>query len=328
MATSSDQSTVDTDTSASTPDGLRITISLSSSRKFSEFSHHKTQQEQFSLSIPNALLQRWYLNKKAEDSYIDLVNSKISVVRLAQCNRLERRLSEQACKVATKVRSLKGRKRYGATAGNYQLFVLEGEALSFTELQTQLTQTEEQLKSLMDEMSSAASRQFFNTGRQVHEVSSKQMKRKLAQCTTFAEQALWFCQSFGLQPQFVQLRKQTGSPVKLDLSCAPQQQSSITRSSHTATDSAKVQQALYILDRFAVSDEAYHELSSASDLPPLYRIKEARLRINNSLDIRQLQGTYLGAYRPPKDAIREELAKLVSYLGTHKLSILKLILFV
>ncbi len=43
----------------------------------------------------------------------------------------------------------------------------------------------------------------------------------------------------------------------------------------TASDSARVQQAL------AVSDKVYHELSVASDLPPLYRIKDARLSINN-----------------------------------------------
>ena len=59
-------------------------------------------------------------------------------------------------------------------------------------------------------------------------------------------------------------------------------------------------------------NEAYHELSVASDLPPLYRIKDARLSINNSLDIRYLEGAYPGAYRPPKAAIQEELAKIVS----------------
>ena len=278
MATSSGQSTFDTDTSASILDTLRVTLSLSSSQKYSDVSHLEAQEEQFSLSIPNALLHYWYINKKAEDSYFDLVNSKISVVSIAQGSRLERRLSEQASRVATKVQGRKG-----------GLFVLEGEALSFTELQTQLTQKEQLLKSLMDKMSSATSQQFFNTGRQVHEVSPRQMKRKLAQYTTFAEQALWFCRSFGLQPQFVQLCKQTGSPVKLDLSHAPQQQPSTTQSSHTPTDSAKAQQALYILDRLAVSNEAYQELTN---LPPLYRIKEARLRINSSLDIRQLQGTY------------------------------------
>ena len=67
-------------------------------------------------------------------------------------------------------------------------------------------------------------------------------------------------------------------------------------------------QALYILDRFAVSDEACHELSMASNLPPLYKIKNERLVLNGSLDIRRLQGPYQGAFRPIKEAIKDELS--------------------
>ena len=290
-------------------ENLPITFSTGPTQKFSDFSHVEEKQL-FSLSIPDELLFHWYMNKKASESYVSLVNSKISVVRLAQSDRLEQRLAVQACKLASKRRHLKGRKKYAVTNGHYQLYVLDGEAESYEEMETQLVEKAQRLQTLMDEMAATT---FHNTGRQVHEVAPRQMKRKLSQCKTFVEQALWFCESFGLKPEFVQLRKQTGSPVKLSISHTLPQQHTNKPPSHTPTDSSRVQQALYILDRFAVSDEAYHELSVTSDLPPLYRIKEARLSINNSLDIRRLQGPYPGAYRPFKPAIKDELTKIVSH---------------
>ncbi len=97
-------------------------------------------------------------------------------------------------------------------AGEYNLFVLNGEAESFSEIEQQLQVSTE--PTMMHE----TSRLHINKGKKVHEVSPRQIKRKLAHCKSSAEQALWFCESFGLQPESLQLRKQTGSPIKIDFS--------------------------------------------------------------------------------------------------------------
>ena len=85
-------------------------------------------------------------------------------------------------------------------------------------------------------------------------ISPRQVKRKLAHCKSSAEQALWFCESFGLQPESLELRKQTGSPINFlsSPSHKPQHQTPAL----SPNDSARVQQALYVLDRFVVSERS------------------------------------------------------------------------
>ena len=88
-------------------------------------------------------------------------------------------------------------------------------------------------------------------------------------------------------------KAQSGSPVKVTVPIgnAP---SSLTPPNEA--DYAAIHQALYILDRFAVSDEAYRERSVTSNLPPLHHVKMACSRLNESLDLRSLLGGIAGAY--------------------------------
>ena len=148
-----------------------------------------------------------------------------------------------------------------------------------------------------------------NSGKTIEEVSPQQARRKMKDVTTFSKQALWFAESFGLIPDYVQMHKaQSGSPVKVticDKSPSP------SPSTPSESDYAKVRQILYILDRFAVSDEAYHELSVSSNLLPLHPLKEARSNLNASLDLERLQGDNPGAHRPLTDALKQEISRIV-----------------
>ena len=79
-------------------------------------------------------------------------------------------------------------------------------------------------------------------------------------------------------------------------------------------DFNKVLQMLYVVDRFAVSDDAYHELSVVSDLPPhvLYLLKNTRTSLNSSLDLQCYDGPYQGAYRPFVETLKNKISKVVS----------------
>ena len=81
---------------------------------------------------------------------------------------------------------------------------------------------------------------------------------ELRQFSTTSEQALWFASSFGLELEYLQARKaKSGSPVKVSF-----QESQVDPPApHPSDDDRhKLLQVLYVLDKFAVSDEAYHEL--------------------------------------------------------------------
>ena len=152
----------------------------------------------------------------------------------------------------------------------------------------------------------------LNRGKTIEEVSPRQARRKLANFKSLAAKALWFSESFGLVPDCITLHKAgSGSPLKIPLSAKPPENQQV---SSTPLDNERLYQVLFILDRFAVSDEAYHEIrmcSNEASLPPLYTLKQARKELNSSMEIERLQGGYPGAFRPLLNTLAGEIAKVV-----------------
>ena len=146
-----------------------------------------------------------------------------------------------------------------------------------------------------------------NNGKTMEEVSPRQARRKLKQVSTFAEQALWFAELLGLVPEYVMFHKaQSGESMKISFDFETPQKNAI---SPQHSDYNMLHQVLYILGRFAVSDEAYHELSMISNLPPLHKEKTVRLSLNNSLDLKRFPEAHLGAYRPFEATLKNEIAR-------------------
>lgn len=145
-------------------------------------------------------------------------------------------------------------------------------------------------------------------------MGQRQARRKILTFITFTKKALWFAESFGLIPETLQLRiAVSGSPVKIPVNDPLPPASYSSNPASKGTDYEKILQVLYIVDRFCVSDEAYHELSSISkDLPPLYRVKRARLSLNSTLELQRFSGPLPGAYRPLRDALTREIQNVVS----------------
>ena len=333
---------------------LHVTVDKASpdGKQFYHFSNTSATAV-FTLRIPNRLLHHWHgemLDKENQcksTSYITLLNSEIQggVVNITPtCSRIERRLCVQASKVSAII-SKGGRKAQTILHKEYHLFVLEGEAESIKDIremkdaaemqaalwkhqhetkQLEVTQLledmaesiityEEMMKRLearIEDSEATVARR--NDTKTVEEVSPRQARRKMSQFTSYVHQALWFSESFGLIPEYVHLRKtKSGSPVKVPFSPSNLR---ISSEQPTADDHEKVLQTLYILDRFAVSDESYHELGTLSGtLPPLYKVKKARNIINESLEIERLPSPYLGAFRPFYNTLLKELTKAVSY---------------
>ena len=153
-------------------------------------------------------------------------------------------------------------------------------------------------------------REGVNKGKKI-EVSPRQARRKVAHVTTLSKQALWFAHSFGLEPEFVQFRKvATGSSLALlavHLSDDPR--SDDTPPQPTEDEKEHI---LQVLDKFAVSDEVYHELRMLCHLPSSNRVKQARREINELLEYTRLSPPYPGAYRSFKATLVEKISKAVS----------------
>jgi hypothetical protein len=313
--------------SSDTPEGM----------KFSDFSD-KEADVLLTLAIPNRLLHHWHSRcpccMDKDKKLTDLVNSRIkgTAVQLKCNERLNERIRIQTAKVHCKVQQLSGRRRLRYLDNLYYLYVLEGECESFTEVEhelhsltSEIQEREEELDQLLQDMAQtvmeyeeqldcSAVGVTENTGKPIEEVGQRQARRKILTFTTFTKKALWFAESFGLIPETLHLRKAvSGSPVKVPVNEPLSAASCLSNPASKSADYEKILQVLYIVDRFCVSDEAYHELSSISkDLPPLYRVKRARLSLNSTLELQRFSGPLPGAYRPLHDALTREIQNVVS----------------
>ena len=93
--------------------------------------------------------------------------------------------------------------------------------------------------------------EMVNTGKSYDDLSSRQKRRKLSQFQRAVDAALWFGESFGLVPVDESLT------IPLGDNSAPLPDTPLARE----IDEFCAMQTLYLLDRFGVSDEFYHELT-------------------------------------------------------------------
>ena len=91
----------------------------------------------------------------------------------------------------------------------------------------------------------------------VEEMSKRYWRRKLSEFGSAAESALWFAESFGLIPESLNVRT-SGSGEVISVPLSDSEQPSTTPECRQVDEYVALQ-TLYLLDRFGVSDEFYHE---------------------------------------------------------------------
>lgn len=75
------------------------------------------------------------------------------------------------------------------------------------------------------------------------------------------------------------------------------------------TEPESVSETLYLLEKFGVSDECYHELTMLHpSLPRSYKVKAVRNDISHNVELLPLPSPFAGAYRPVKACIKLILA--------------------
>ena len=113
-----------------------------------------------------------------------------------------------------------------------------------------------------------------------------------------AEKALWFAEAFGLTPKVLTCTSKEGKKFSVKLS---EQEN---YNSVDSEDKQRLRELIYILDKFSISDAAYHELSMLNeDLPRKRLVIQERGNINNIFHVERTPGDKYGAYVSIKDEI-------------------------
>lgn len=136
-------------------------------------------------------------------------------------------------------------------------------------------------------------------GRALDDVEGRQRRRKLAFLRTSCKNALWFAETFGIDLLSISFQA-SEDPITFQYSSntAPLQSSAVSSPHSTVIPN----EVLYLLDRFGVSDEFYHELSMLFPfLHRSYMVKEAWRVLVGQTNIQRLPKPYYGCYQPFKE---------------------------
>ena len=245
-----------------------------------------------SLQVPNRLLYSWYQNNTVSSEYVPLVNSVIldKIIQLKpESEELAKKFRRSAKNVFGTVSKKSGRARMtylarpslvsfpsdcviqvsklqeenGVLQENDELRE-ENDALNrdFTLAIEELSATQEAAEHMTLQLNRvlAERSEVVNKGSTYDEVGTRQKKRKLSQFQRAADAALWFGESFGLLPTKLMVKTSRSDEVislPLGDTITPVPDTPPTRE----VDEFCAMQTLYLLDRFGVSDEFYHELT-------------------------------------------------------------------
>ena len=285
------------------------------------------------VEVPNSLLELWNGERQ---SMVELLNeslpSQATINIKPGCAKAEEKIRIKSCLVSKKVSKLhthykKAQVRKRSTKLNIYLDELARvseliqQVLSLgrqmEEAVRESAKKDEALKRVESEKAAleSTSQLPFNLGKTYDEVQPRQKKRKVRTIKTAAEQALCFIESFGLSVEKVVLKSKDDSVVELNYS-------SPSSPTNTATDpeqDTSVDETLYLLEKFGVSDECYHELTMIHpNLPRSYKVKNIRSSVSSAVDIQKLPASqkYYGAYRPLKDYVASILSHEVKSILT------------
>lgn len=147
-----------------------------------------------------------------------------------------------------------------------------------------------------------------NCSKHIHEVGERHKSRKLKLLRTRAEKALWFVESFGatLDPSVIDRQRHT---LHLPLGKNCNQNSVFNQPSEMEKD--QIRATLYTMDRFCVSDAAYHEFAmTINGLERSYLVKRCRNELNKIIPISRTPGKEPGVQMSFKEELTYQLRQV------------------
>ena len=161
--------------------------------------------------------------------------------------------------------------------------------------------------------------------RDISKVSPTTKWRYLKELKTRAQKALWFMQQFGLNVISLQLQQNDGVCQNINLNESHSTTSAATASCLSEDGKSEIEKVLFLMDKFGVSEDFYHELTMTfSDLPRSYLVKKTKHELNKQCHLTKTPGEAPGVQCSFKELLKEHISALVSVTVFKQFSIAKI----
>ena len=267
----------------------------------------------------------WFCLKRSNERIDELLRKKSQTVRLTYQKTSERKRTELDSKVYSlcvrrgeleSVEALKSealisckeveewRKMY-ADLENEKKKLYEEMKQEVNKMEAEITDLTQVNKELSDFIKDLEERENLKCqGKKITDVGTKQKGRKLRILKNKVQCALWFCESFGLELSQVKFYDGKEGTHLLNWETSFE--------TLGEEDNKKIEQILFLLDKFCVGDEVYHELTMhTDDLPKSYLIKQLRSNLNKTYTIERTQGKFPGAAINFTSTLKEHIKELL-----------------
>ena len=125
---------------------------------------------------------------------------------------------------------------------------------------------------------------------------------------TEIQSALSFCEEKGFKPHFVELENiDTQKSDILDVSSAT---CTYSDKENVSPATATTESALFLKDKYCVSNQAYHELSVASNLPSSNKVKKLAKELNSKFEIKKAPNGVVGVQQSLRSRLIFHVSKL------------------
>lgn len=150
---------------------------------------------------------------------------------------------------------------------------------------------------------------FEYRGKYVSETKNKQCTLKAF--LSRAQTALWFSKAFGLELESLKV-KETGTGKFHEINVESKRdkpRENPASQTDSDADMSRVEKILYLLDKFCVSDEFYHELSMIENgVPRSYLIKQCKNNLNKLCHVTSTPGPFEDAQISFKSLLSQQIS--------------------
>ena len=147
--------------------------------------------------------------------------------------------------------------------------------------------------------------------------------RYMQQLKTRAQKALWFMSSFELQLKSLQVENNDGVRHHIDLKAVTDTNAQLSPttdgtqgdkySSLPEEEKVKVEKVLFLMDKFGVSEDFFHQLTMIfHELPRSYLVRQCKYDLNTMCHLTRTPGRTPGVQCSFKELLREQIQDLVS----------------
>ncbi|XP_046557388.1 uncharacterized protein LOC124266631 [Haliotis rubra] len=228
-------------------------------------------------------------NKQAKEGFsmIDLINTQLTQTRIKQIERIEQTLLCQCAEISSRYKNTHIDDLDAFCTQTFRLALFKKELVNNNiDVHESLTKFDEEEVASYEVVRCSLDVTVANKGENFDELNKRQQRRRLTQIKNRSQKSLSFLAEYRLSPKDLVMTSPIGTEYRVCFDADGQKR----------LEPENLRTLVGLMDRFCVSEAAYHELAQLyPNLPRTHTVINARRQMTATLNIERVPGDVNGA---------------------------------